>query len=79
MVYRVITLVTPRLREILLRARARLAPMFEVEAITRRCKLGDWFLIYQLGKNMDPLIFKEFIHDLYKKFDQEDNARGIIS
>lgn len=41
-IYRMITVFTPRLREILLRARARLAPFNQVEAISRKCKVGDW-------------------------------------
>jgi len=32
--------------------------------------MGDWFLLYQLGKNIDPLIFKEFIGELYKRVEQ---------
>ena len=41
-IYRGITMFAPRLREILLRARARLAPFYQVETICRRSKLGDW-------------------------------------
>ena len=32
--------------------------------------MGDWFLLYQLGKNIDPVIFKEFIGELYKRVEQ---------
>ena len=32
--------------------------------------MGDWFLLYQLGKNIDPLIFKEFIGELYERVEQ---------
>ena len=87
----------PALREVLLRARARLAPHYEVETVNKRCKLGnnrlqyflffaslstifslgDWLLIYQLGKNIDPLIFKEFIHSLYKKIEDESGSALI--
>jgi hypothetical protein len=35
--------------------------------VVRTSKLGDWFLLYQLGKNIDPLIFKEFMQEMYKK------------
>merc|ERR1712241_1289133 len=70
-VYRLAVLFTPCMREYLLRARARLAPMYQIQAICRKFKLGDWFILYQLGKNIDPMIFREFIKDLYEKLENE--------
>ena len=79
-IYRLAVLVMPRLREILLRTRARLAPMIKIETICRKSRLGDWFLLYQLGKNMDPLVFRDFINDLYKKLqDLESGERPLGS
>ena len=37
-----------------------------MENICRRLRLGDWFVLYQLGKNMDPMIFREFMEKLHK-------------
>ena len=34
--------------------------------------MGEWFILYQLGKNIDPLIFKEFIGELYKSVEAPD-------
>ena len=76
-VYRLITMFAGRLREILLKARARLAPIHEIESICRQSRLGDWFLLYQLGKNIDPLIFKEFVHELYKKYEERDGGSSL--
>ena len=28
---------------------------------------GDWFLLYLLGQNVDPVIFKDIMHELAKK------------
>ena len=42
----------------------------EVENICRRLGLGDWFILYQLGKNMDPMIFREFMEKLHKRMFQ---------
>ena len=44
-------------------------------AICNRFRLGDWFVLYQLGKNIDPLIFREFIKDLYEQLDYNDKQR----
>ena len=46
--------------------------MYKVEGICRRVGLGDWFLLYQLGKNIDPLIFKEFLNDLFKQVEERN-------
>lgn len=46
--------------------------MYKVESVCRHLHLGDWFLLYQLGKNIDPLIFKEFLGELYKKVEERE-------
>jgi len=71
-IYRSIVLFSPKMREMLLRARSRLAPLYQVETICRRFKIGDWFLLYQLGKNIDPLIFKEFVGELHNRMESKD-------
>eukprot|EP00095_Tigriopus_kingsejongensis_P005712 maker-scaffold459_size165548-snap-gene-0.21 protein:Tk05712 transcript:maker-scaffold459_size165548-snap-gene-0.21-mRNA-1 annotation:"innexin inx2" len=67
-IYRLIMLFVPQIREVILRTRARLATPGDVSEICRQSKLGDWFLLYQLAKNIDPLIFKEFIGELSATF-----------
>lgn len=70
--YRAAVVVWPKLRLILLRARARLSPHTQIETIARKCQIGDWFVLYQLGKNIDPLIYKELVADLADKLDGKD-------
>ncbi|XP_018021806.1 innexin inx2 [Hyalella azteca] len=67
LLYRLATFLAP-FRQILLRTRSRLASQEDVEAVSRKCQIGDWFLLYQLAKNMDPLIYREFITELALKF-----------
>lgn len=74
MAYRLAVMAVPRMREMLLRARCRLAPLYQVEAVCRKIRMGDWFLLYQLGKNIDPLIFREFIHELHKRLELKEDA-----
>lgn len=66
LIYRIATF-TKSFRQVLLRTRSRLAASENVEAVSRKCHIGDWFVLYQLAKNMDPLIYKEFITDLANK------------
>ena len=59
-----------------MRARAKLTKHpGQVDAICRKFKLGDWFILYQLGKNIDPLIYREFINDLYEQLRLRDSKR----
>lgn len=74
LVYRVAVVCGPQLRLYLLRARSRLSPQNQIEAIAKHCYLGDWFVLYQLGKNIDPLVFKELIADLAKKFEGKESV-----
>lgn len=66
LIYRAATFIRP-FRLILLRTRSRLASQEEVSTVARKCYIGDWFLLYQLAKNMDALIYREFISDLAQK------------
>jgi len=66
LLYRFATFFRP-FRQILLRTRCRLASHEDIEAVARKCHIGDWFLLYQLAKNMDPLFYKEFVTELSQK------------
>ncbi|XP_022919591.1 innexin inx2 [Onthophagus taurus] len=69
LIYRFAVVFGPKLRLYLLRARSRLTPQICIEAIGRKCQIGDWFILYQLGKNIDPLIYKEVLVDIAQRLD----------
>lgn len=48
LLYRLATL-TPEVRRFLLRGSSRLADGSKVDLISRRCYVGDWFMLYLLG------------------------------
>jgi len=73
-VYRLIVIFIPQLRETLLKTRARTVPAYEINNICSKTSRGDWFILYQLGKNIDPVIFKEFINGLHKKMIDDNNG-----
>jgi len=77
LIYRLVIMVLPGTRELLLKTRSRLSPPQHVETICRRTRSGDWFLLYQLGKNIDPLIFREFIEALYKKIQEKESNEEL--
>jgi hypothetical protein len=35
--------------------------------LARKAQMGDWFLIFLLSKNIDSILFKEFIDRLTDK------------
>ncbi|KAF6205910.1 hypothetical protein GE061_020086 [Apolygus lucorum] len=74
LLYRIAVVMMPQLRLYLLRARSRMSPQNQIETIANKCQIGDWFILYQLGKNIDPLIFKELIADLAKKLEGKETV-----
>ena len=38
--------------------------------------VGDWFLIYLMGQNIDSVIFKDVIHELAKKLGYRSRDMG---
>jgi len=72
LLYRIAVIIGPKIRVLLLRTRSRLSDQSDIENVASKCKIGDWFVLYQLSKNIDPLIYKEIISDLSAKFDGKD-------
>ncbi|RXG69469.1 hypothetical protein Avbf_05290 [Armadillidium vulgare] len=42
---------------------ARAAGRNNLRILTERLQLGDWFLVYQLGRNMEPMVYGEFLKE----------------
>jgi hypothetical protein len=62
---RLASALVPRVRRVLLRARLRLAQREQVDAICDFANFGEWLLLYQIGKNVDPLAGRDFARGLY--------------
>lgn len=69
-VYRGIILAVPSVRPYLLYARNRGTISREVAAaVSRKTDIGDWWVLYMLGRNIDPLIYREVVGELAKKIE----------
>ncbi|XP_068912040.1 innexin shaking-B isoform X2 [Tenebrio molitor] len=66
-IYRVVIIFSPRMRVYLLRMRYRLVRTDAIDLIVRRSKMGDWFLFYMLGENVDSVIFRDVLQELANK------------
>lgn len=71
LLYRAAVVLGPKVRLYLLRARSRLSDHSEIVSIADKCEIGDWFVLYQLGKNIDPLIYKEVIKDMAHRLSEK--------
>lgn len=75
-IYRVLIIFSPRIRVYLLRMRFRLVKRESVEIIVRLSKMGDWFLLYVLGENIDMFIYRDVIHELAQKLSTTSNGHN---
>lgn len=42
-----------------------------ISRIVKRFGYGDWFILYLLGKNMNPIIYKDLIVELSKELEHK--------
>jgi len=68
--FRLAMIFSAGLRKNLLLKRGRMAESNDLDLVIRRLHLGDWFLVYQLGCNMEPMIFAEFLKEFAKELDK---------
>lgn len=66
------------MRVYLFRIRFRLVQREAVSSIVRRSKLGDWFLFYMLGENIDSVIFRDVMHDLASRLNTHNYKIGFV-
>ena len=66
-IYRVLICGSSTVRSYLLKIRYRRIRSECIEIIMEKTLAGDLFLLYLLGQNVDPVIFKDIMHELAKK------------
>lgn len=67
LIFRVIILICPPVRIYLLHMRFGSVNHDHLNTVVRRGSIGDWFIIYMLGQNVDTIVFKEVIADMARK------------
>ncbi|GJQ72981.1 putative structural component of the gap junctions [Trypoxylus dichotomus] len=67
LIYRIIIILSPRMRMYWLRFRFRLIRKEDLDLIVKKGKMGDWFLFCMLGENIDSIIFRDIIHEMATK------------
>jgi len=77
--YRVSIIAVPQLRCIALKLKIRQGVRkATVERVLRKCDIGDWFVLEQLGQNVNTQFFRHFLEELdkhlYKDLDYVDHS-----
>ena len=75
-VYRVLICISGGVRAFLLKTRYRRIRSECVDIVMEKSKCGDWFLLYLLGQNIEPVIFKEVVHELARKLGYRSKDSG---
>lgn len=71
-VYRVAVVICPMLRYYLLKIRFNLIANKDVQIVLDKFQLGDWFVLYQLGKEIDVMTFRHLVTSLAKKLNYKE-------
>nr|CAD7395185.1 unnamed protein product [Timema cristinae] len=66
--YRLAVFVSPSLRSRLLLAQVRFMPRTTVGLVVHAASPADWFFLRQLGKNLNPEVFKDILEHLASRF-----------
>lgn len=75
--YHIILMITPSLTKSHIKSRSLHRQDEKIESMTKHFEMGDWKLMHILAKNMEPVVFAEFVKELYKSFSRRhDHRRG---
>ncbi|KAK0168514.1 hypothetical protein PV327_002305 [Microctonus hyperodae] len=66
--YRIIVFSQVWARIYLLQAAARAVRRSHVENVVKALHFGDWFVLYQLSQNVNPIVYSELVTELGAKF-----------
>lgn len=64
LIYRILILCIPLIRTYILMAQAQFLPHKTAFIVVRKLTFGDFFLLHLLGKNLNPIIYKELVIDI---------------
>lgn len=76
-IYRALTILIPRIRVLATQSRCRLANREALESVVNRLRIGDWFVLDLLSKNLDPLNFRDLMVDYYREVEGDKAADNI--
>lgn len=65
----------PSIRPHILNARNRMVTRSVAKNVSNSLDIGDWWLIYMLGRNLDPIIYRDVLSELANEIDIKKKSR----
>ncbi|XP_051167414.1 innexin inx2-like [Leptopilina boulardi] len=72
-IYRLVMFTHPWARIYLLQAQTRFLERKKIINVVRELPFGDWFILYQLAENVNPVVFRELVEQLNIKITKNPN------
>lgn len=72
--YRACLIGCPSLRPRLLRISRKITSRRDARVVAQHLDVGDWWVLYMLGKNLDPAVYNEIVVDLAKRMEDPKGA-----
>lgn len=60
----------------ILAARNRLIPYEMARKLSQKLDIGDWWLIYMLSRNLDPIVYKDVMAQLLERLEMRNNHQN---
>lgn len=73
LVYRAVVNAVPAFRSLLLKWSSRLTSHQTVRTVVDKCPVGSWFLLYQLSKNVDSVVFNDLLIELDEALSDQES------
>lgn len=70
LMFGLIIMASPSVRVYMLNMRFKMSQLDHLDTIVRKATIGDWFLLYLVGKNIDSYIMKDIIKDLALRYNE---------
>ncbi len=50
-----------------------------INAISDKLEVGDWWILYMLGRNLEPLVYREVVSELSKKIETNESNNAWLA
>jgi len=69
--FRIITVASSQVRWYILTRRVSSVNKSDISTVVKKCYYGDWFLLMQMSKHINPAVFHDIVLDLRDRMDQK--------
>lgn len=74
--YSILIISMTSVRTKILAARNRLIPYEMARKLSQKLDIGDWWLIYMLSRNLDPIVYKDVMAQLLERLEMRNNHQN---